>query len=55
MAHSHMVLVWPNDDGTVTLSQRYAIGHHEPGLVANPPRVATIVEPVATSVGLFSI
>lgn len=55
MDHTHMVLVWPNDDGTITLSQRFALGHHEPGLVANPPRVAKLIDPVATSVGLFSI
>ncbi len=55
MAGTHMVLVWPNDDGTVTLSQRYGRGHYEPQVVDNPPRVASIIEPVATSVGPFSI
>jgi hypothetical protein len=36
-----MVIMWANDDGTFTLSQREASGHFEPSVVANPPRVAT--------------
>ncbi|KAK0228359.1 hypothetical protein IW262DRAFT_1350516 [Armillaria fumosa] len=41
MAETHMVILWYNNDGTVTLSQRYAVGHSEPRLVSNPPRLAT--------------
>ena len=37
--------MWRNQDGTTTLSQRYASGYHEPKLENAPPRVATIVEP----------
>jgi hypothetical protein len=36
-----MVIMWPNRDGTVTLSQRAATGHSEPKVVQNPPRNAT--------------
>lgn len=39
--------MWRNQDGTTTLSQRYASGYHEPKLENAPPRVATIVEPSA--------
>lgn len=44
MSHTHSVIMWRNQDGTTTLSQRYASGYHEPK-VNSPPRVATIVEP----------
>jgi hypothetical protein len=37
--------MWRNQDGNMTLSQRYASGYHEPKLENAPPRVATIVEP----------
>ncbi|PBK77954.1 CBD9-like protein [Armillaria solidipes] len=45
MAETHMVMLWSNSDGTVTLSQRYAVGHSEPRLVSNPPRLATLQVP----------
>jgi len=45
MSHTHSVIMWRNEDGTTTLSQRYASGYHEPKLENAPPRVATIVEP----------
>jgi Cytochrome domain of cellobiose dehydrogenase len=41
MTGSAMVIMWPNTDGSVTLSQRAATGHIMPTVVANPPRVAT--------------
>ena len=47
MSHTHSVIMWRNQDGTTTLSQRYASGYHEPKLENAPPRVATIVEPSA--------
>ena len=45
MSHTHSVIMWRNQDGTMTLSQRYASGYHEPKLENAPPRVATIVQP----------
>ncbi|KAK0210567.1 hypothetical protein DFS33DRAFT_1251475 [Desarmillaria ectypa] len=42
MAETHMVILWSNSDGTVTLSQRYAVGHSQPRIVTNPPRLATL-------------
>jgi len=36
-----MVIMWPNSDGTVTLSQRKAPFEVQPTLDSNPPRVAT--------------
>jgi len=44
MSHTHSVIMWHNQDGTTTLSQRYASGYHEPK-ENTPPRVAIIVEP----------
>jgi hypothetical protein len=41
MSDSKMVIMWPNRDGQVTISQRTATGHSEPKVDANPPRVAT--------------
>jgi hypothetical protein len=45
MINTHSVIMWQNEDGTTTLSQRYTSGYREPHPVANPPRVATLVEP----------
>ncbi|KAG9101820.1 hypothetical protein FS749_002713 [Ceratobasidium sp. UAMH 11750] len=42
MVGSPMVIMWPNSDGTITLSQREAVAHAEPQVVANPPRVASL-------------
>ncbi|KAI0779570.1 hypothetical protein C8Q74DRAFT_1198609 [Fomes fomentarius] len=42
MAGSPMVIMWPNSDGTITLSQRSASGEVMPTLVSNPPRVAAV-------------
>ena len=36
-----MVIMWPNSDGTITLSQRTAPGEVMPTLDSNPARVAT--------------
>lgn len=35
-----MVIMWPNRDGSVTLSQRTATGHSEPKVDSSPPRTA---------------
>jgi len=45
MSHTHSVIMWHNQDGTTTLSHRYASGYTEPKLEDAPPRVATIVQP----------
>lgn len=37
-----VVVMWPNADGSVTLSQRLATGHVEPELDPSPSRVATV-------------
>lgn len=42
MSGSPIVVVWPNSDGTFTLSQRMATGHVMPEVDSNPPRVATM-------------
>ncbi|KAL1745204.1 hypothetical protein HDZ31DRAFT_63383 [Schizophyllum fasciatum] len=44
MPQTHMAVLWPNKDGTVTLSQRFARGHMEPRLESRPPRVASAPE-----------
>lgn len=42
MIGSPLVILWPNADGSVTLSQRQATAHAEPQIVANPAAVATL-------------
>ncbi|EKM55724.1 uncharacterized protein PHACADRAFT_144439 [Phanerochaete carnosa HHB-10118-sp] len=37
-----VVVMWPNPDGSITLSQRIASGHVEPRLDPSPSRVATV-------------
>ncbi|TBU25164.1 CBD9-like protein [Dichomitus squalens] len=41
MANTPMVIMWPNSDGSITVSQRQAPSEVMPTLVSNPPRVAT--------------
>lgn len=41
MSGTKMVVVWPNSDGTFTLSQRTGTGHVLPTFDANPSPVAT--------------
>ncbi|KIM48873.1 hypothetical protein M413DRAFT_88681 [Hebeloma cylindrosporum] len=45
MINTHSVVMWHNEDGSTTLSQRYASGYFEPRPVRDPPRLAKIVEP----------
>ena len=45
MTHTHSVIMWYNQDGTMTLSQRYTSEYREPKLEGAPPRVATIAKP----------
>ena len=49
MADSDMIIVWPNEDGSTTLSQRDASGHVMPSLDRDITRVATL-SPGSTSV-----
>ncbi|KAJ7134959.1 hypothetical protein C8R43DRAFT_1132875 [Mycena crocata] len=49
MKNTHMVVMWDSEDGSPILSQRYGVGHVEPVLEPNPPRVATMVAPTVTS------
>ncbi|KAI0769437.1 CBD9-like protein [Trametes elegans] len=41
MANTPMVILWPNADGSMTLSQRKASGEVMPTVDGKPPRVAT--------------
>jgi len=45
MKGTHMIILWDDNDGTAILSQRYGVGHVEPVLEPNPPRVATMIPP----------
>jgi len=42
MPLSPMVIMWPNGDGSVTMSQRHALGHVTPIVDTAPPRIATV-------------
>ena len=42
MANSPMVLMWPNADSSITLSQRMAPAEVQPRPVDSPPRKATL-------------
>ncbi|KZO98914.1 CBD9-like protein [Calocera viscosa TUFC12733] len=48
MPGSPLVVLWPNADGTVTLSQRMASDYVMPTVQANPPRIATLSEQLTT-------
>lgn len=54
MTDAKMVITWPNSDGSITLSQRTATGLVEPDPDPNPPRIATVYNPL-TNVGLYLI
>ncbi|KAI0644677.1 hypothetical protein C8Q79DRAFT_1011697 [Trametes meyenii] len=41
MTNTPMVIMWPNSDGSITLSQRKAPGETMPTVDASPPRTAT--------------
>ncbi|KAF8162972.1 hypothetical protein B0H34DRAFT_693600 [Crassisporium funariophilum] len=45
MVNTHSVIIWQNEDGSTTLSQRFASGYREPEPVNKPPRLATLSEP----------
>jgi len=51
MANSPMVIMWPNPDGTITLSQRETSGEIMPTVVSDPPRVATLLTSLSLTSG----
>ncbi|KAF8504109.1 hypothetical protein JB92DRAFT_2968863 [Gautieria morchelliformis] len=51
MANTPMVIMWPNTDGTMTLSQRQASGLVMPTPVASPTNVATAATSLSTLSG----
>ncbi|PPQ97336.1 hypothetical protein CVT26_006570 [Gymnopilus dilepis] len=51
MGNSPMIVIWPNSDGSITLSQRYSHGHSTPTVDPNPPRVAQLSQPYTTTSG----
>ncbi|KAG8694389.1 hypothetical protein FRC09_009882, partial [Ceratobasidium sp. 395] len=55
MVGSPMVIMWPNQDGTVTLSQREATAHAMPQVVPNPPRVASVRTDLSSLTGSVSL
>ncbi|TCD60420.1 hypothetical protein EIP91_010212 [Steccherinum ochraceum] len=42
MSDTPLVIMWPNANGSITLSHRQATGHVQPTPVASPPRTARI-------------
>ncbi|THH06768.1 hypothetical protein EW145_g3855 [Phellinidium pouzarii] len=48
MTDAKMVIMWPNSDGSISLSQRTATGHVEPVPDPSPPRIATTYQPLTT-------
>ena len=51
MANTPMVIMWPNSDGTITLSQRKATGEVMPLVDSSPPRIATAQASLSTTSG----
>jgi len=51
MANSPMVIMWANDDGTVTLSQRTAAYEVMPTVDPDPPRVASFSKTLTSTSG----
>ncbi|KAI0705183.1 hypothetical protein BC835DRAFT_559886 [Cytidiella melzeri] len=51
MANSPMVIMWPNTDGSITLSQRMAPAEVMPTVVSNPPQVATLQSSLSLTSG----
>ncbi|KIM75769.1 hypothetical protein PILCRDRAFT_663916 [Piloderma croceum F 1598] len=51
MANSPMVIMWPNSDDSITLSQRMASAEVMPTVVADPPRVANLSTSLSSTTG----
>ncbi|KAF9063980.1 hypothetical protein BDP27DRAFT_1334319 [Rhodocollybia butyracea] len=49
MPDTPMVVMWPNNDGTVSLSQRIATDYSMPTVVSSPQRVATLQSALSTT------
>ncbi|KAK0225379.1 hypothetical protein IW262DRAFT_1456466 [Armillaria fumosa] len=49
MDNTQMVIMWSNNDGTITLSQRRGDGHNLPLVDSNPDRVAALVEAASST------
>jgi hypothetical protein len=49
MEGSPMVIMWPNSDGSITLSQRKAPQEIMPTVDSNPPRIATLAATLSTA------
>ena len=52
MLNSDMVVLWKNDDGSTTVSQRKAVWYSEPLVLKAPKRLADPVEPKLTAVSI---
>ena len=53
MTKTHLVVLWKNGDGSMTVSHRYAMYYMEPYVLKDPPRQAKPVEPKLSAVGPF--
>ncbi|KAL4253110.1 hypothetical protein ABKN59_002173 [Abortiporus biennis] len=51
MANSPMVIMWPNSDGSITLSQRKTNAEVMPTVDSNPPRQATLQSSLSSLTG----
>ncbi|KAK7677534.1 hypothetical protein QCA50_019540 [Cerrena zonata] len=51
MANTPMVIMWPNSDGKITLSQRKSTGEFMPTVDSSPPRTATAQAALSTASG----
>ncbi|KAI0771783.1 hypothetical protein BC629DRAFT_755484 [Irpex lacteus] len=51
MANTPMVIMWPNNDGNITLSQRQAPSEVMPTVASNPPRIATLEQSLSSVSG----
>lgn len=51
MANTPMVIMWPNSDGSITLSQRHTNAEVMPTVDSNPPRTATKQDALSSLTG----
>lgn len=51
MANTPMVIMWPNNDGNITLSQRQAPSEVMPTVASDPPRTATLEQSLSSVSG----
>jgi len=55
MIGTPMVIMWSNEGGNITLSQRQASGHIEPTVVAEPKRVASLAQDLSAVCGAKAV